>query len=900
MSLVTALRDYVDFINQNYDSMSTHGSLFFLFHHTLLYLFESIKYGLLYLLSLRWLVDLLYLPTLAPQISVAILRENFYPLESPLLNVFSLLEAPSFLHNKFVVGFLNSLFVSLPISAIHLVAGRRLLVEGIPAGVAAGLGTIVGHSFFLASTLFGWRWLIISWFSLEPLNYLLALFVLIQTVYTICHAPSIKIVQWSEKQRLLTCFLMNLCFTWCEQSSLFQYVGNLTMTSEPSFIENVVTPSRLSFLGTHALYLLGFVLGSCCFSLLFAVVALTLKDRWLQWSTMTTSRLVNRLNFCFLVGIVALSFASIPYYGLDYLFTKGLGFIPQDKALVGTMFSPSGMADTSKCIGVSAGFKSLNTDTTPFDGGRYLQASIPQTFEDLNYQGEQYWTGRIDRKMFTTSTGGQKGKAFGNKWIDVFGGRRKEVQLVIDEDSTRRKESTRTEGEGKEVGSSMGDPLPWYREFEESDVLPSSDDEEEMTDFPFDEKNGNFDSEDVEGIDGLSSQPDEDASKKAKAGTPESGDFLFNLFFNLVDPGLSPLFLSETPEPSNLEKFLKNKFYRNPVFHLLLKIDIDTFLARQPACHSLTPEQEVDLFRRRQLLANYYDTLLDYLELQRDEASNDLGEKGGRFPDHVYNHQFKGTLKVVRRLFSITLDPDDNWAEERVLKFDQPLFHALQGERHPLVHEELSDGGSDLSPFIEMTHSRPFYAGWDEQLRRLVITTRYLPRYFSTHRIRIPVSTSTKEGGGDGVKQYLPLTRRLELAPRGANNSRRHPGKGEKNPLLTSSRKLLFTAWPLPKQMAEAHAADSTTLASAVNGKLVERFEIFSLPESEYDEWEIESWPENLAVDWMERRIIPPTRGGFVWPGSSEFPFDVRKFIPDVKKWFFDEILRPLPSSPKG
>ena len=123
---------------------------------------------------------------------MALLREHSFSLDIPSESVLRPLEAPSFLHNKFFVGFVNSLFVSLPISAIHLLAGRRLLVEGIPAGIAAGLGTIVGQSFFLASVLFGWRWLVIPWLSLEPFNYVVGLLVLLQTIYTICHAPSIK------------------------------------------------------------------------------------------------------------------------------------------------------------------------------------------------------------------------------------------------------------------------------------------------------------------------------------------------------------------------------------------------------------------------------------------------------------------------------------------------------------------------------------------------------------------------------------------------------------------------------------------------------------------------------------------------------------------------------------
>ncbi len=126
MSFVTTVRDYVDFINQSYDSMWSHGNLLenllFIFSHTLLYLFESIKYGLFYLLTFRWLTDLLYLPSWTPHLSKALLRENFYPLQNPLVNSFTLLEVPPLLHNKFFVGFLNSFFVSS--CCTPLISGR--------------------------------------------------------------------------------------------------------------------------------------------------------------------------------------------------------------------------------------------------------------------------------------------------------------------------------------------------------------------------------------------------------------------------------------------------------------------------------------------------------------------------------------------------------------------------------------------------------------------------------------------------------------------------------------------------------------------------------------------------------------------------------------------------------
>jgi hypothetical protein len=129
--------------------------------------------------------------------------------------------------------------------------------------------------------------------------------------------------------------------------------------------------------------------------------------------------------------VTALSLASIPYYGLDYLFTRGLGFVPQDKALEGTIFSPAGMVDRGRYLGASSNYNGLDTDVTPFDEGRYLKPSLRQTFEDVNYQGEQYWTARTDRRMF--SAGGRKGKAFG-RWATIFGGDggKRKVQLVLE------------------------------------------------------------------------------------------------------------------------------------------------------------------------------------------------------------------------------------------------------------------------------------------------------------------------------------------------------------------------------------------------------------------------------------------------------------------------------------
>ena len=150
-------------------------------------------------------------------------------------------------------------------------------------------------------------------------------------------------------------------------------------------------------------------------------------------------------------------------------------------------------------------------------------------------------------------------------------------------------------------------------------------------------------------------------------------------FLSLFDTGLSPLFIADMPEPSAIEKNLKKKYAENPLYSLLLRIDIDSFLARQPASHLLSLLEERTLFQKRQILGHYYDTLRHYNQLQNWDEFQTIYNGSKSFANRVYNQQFKGTLKVVRRLFSITLDRDQGEDERRILKFDQPLFEQERG-----------------------------------------------------------------------------------------------------------------------------------------------------------------------------------------------------------------------------
>ena len=87
MSFVTAIKDYIDLLNNVYDSVSGDITLQQLIKQTFLYIFSSIQFLAIYISSFQWLRDLTYLPIIVPQISTTIFQETYF-LETPLSNFF--------------------------------------------------------------------------------------------------------------------------------------------------------------------------------------------------------------------------------------------------------------------------------------------------------------------------------------------------------------------------------------------------------------------------------------------------------------------------------------------------------------------------------------------------------------------------------------------------------------------------------------------------------------------------------------------------------------------------------------------------------------------------------------------------------------------------------------------
>jgi hypothetical protein len=148
-------------------------------------------------------------------------------------------------------------------------------------------------------------------------------------------------------------------------------------------------------------------------------------------------------------------------------------------------------------------------------------------------------------------------------------------------------------------------------------------------------------------------------------------------------------------------------WYYSPFNRLLLKLDVDNFIRRQPNSHFLTSKEENLLHLRRFLLSEHYNTLRWYTNMEHYRTMKTKIGGTKSFASRSYNQQFAGTFKKIRHLFAITpsqvsevnstnVGPNQNNDNNKVvLKFDQPLFNEYTNTKEkPLVnsliiHEEL-------------------------------------------------------------------------------------------------------------------------------------------------------------------------------------------------------------------
>jgi hypothetical protein len=811
MSFVTAIRDYVEVLNNLSTSFSGNIPIKDFLIETLIYFFKTCQYFFTWLFTFQWLRDFSLLPILIPQNMGSILKETFI-LENPKNVFFGFLEIPSLYQNLFLLGFFNSFFLALPFSVLHIIAIRRLFIKGIPSAVVTMLGYLTGQWVFIASVIFGLRFILVPWLTLEPLNYIIGFILIFRLVYTMTQENLREINTWYHPE-YLNLFVVSLLLSWCEQTSIFQYLSNVTLSPTTSLMESFYSSNLSNNFLNHFLYIIGIIVGSLIFTFFWGWVLLQLKNIFIRYTPLFLSSFIQTINTGSFVLAIALSLSSIPFYGLDYLTTSPLGFVSQDRLFKNTIFDQYNIKDSVLGLGISSQFDSLDIDISPFDRGRYLifpERTMPLDFEDVNYRGEAEWTTRYDKVSTMTDS-----RAGFLSLAKFFKKQKSEENLAV----------SRLQGDDQKT-------LPIKSKF--------NSDNNTQSNIALESKSSRF--EDWYSND--SNQSTDDARP------------LESVFSELQDTSFPLDFLrTASIEPENLDLKLKQKYYSNPIYKNLLVADIDLFLNRQPSKFKLSAKDELDLYTKRRILSSYYDSLRDYAKLPYSADFESFFDGSKSFTNKTYNQQFKGTLRSLCRLFSLTTDSESlvnqNKTTEQymstVLKFDQPLYTFAKDKTASSSHEELNDFVSNNSsklPFLQDQSSTPLYAGWDEKLRKFVITNKFLARDLAGYGMNIPLEVKN---------QYINFKNQTEI------------------------QKINFTLWPLKNQFFEQ---SSTEFEIPFTTLYIPQKDFEAPGDSRFDtlstlpaNWETRNRRSNIGLGKTYENIfdyLAPQRGGFIWPANSK------------------------------
>ena len=803
MSFVSVIRDYVEFLNNLSESFTGVIPITEFLKESSIYILKTFQYVFVYLITFQWVRDFTLLPISIPEISTSLLREKFF-LESPSNVFFNFLEIPTLNQNSFILGVFNSLFLTFPVSIVHIITIRRLYIKGIPAATFSLAGYILGQILFIVSVIFGLRFIINPWFTLEPLNYIIGLIIIFRLIYNMTNENLRELTGWNQPQ-YINFFATSFLLAWCEQTSLFQYLGNLNFGPTASALEISSKLTTFTTLFEHSFYIIGLVSGSILFAILWGVLFLQIKNLFIAYTPLFLSSFVQTVNTGSFVLAIALSLSSIPFYGLDYLTTGPLGFVSQDRVFKNTVFDQYNVKDSVLGLGISSQFASVDIDVSPFDRGRYLlfpERTLPFAFEDINYRGEAEWTTRYDKVSTITDS-----RAGFLSLAKIF-----KKQKSDDISTTARKLD-----ENKNV-------LPIKSNFASESTSLSSPSGLENKESRF-----------------------QDWYSLDPSISPDDGRPLESIFSETQDTSFPLDFLrTASVEPGNIDLKLKQKYYSNPIYQNLLALDIDLFLNRQPKTFQLNADQEVDLYTKRRMLTSYYDSLRDYSKLPYSVDFDAFFEGSKSFSNKVYNQQFKGTLRSVSRLFSLTHDLEaTNGANQVVLKYDQPLYVFGNESNFSSYHEELTNTSNPKSPFLNEMMSGPLYAGWDEKLRKFVLTNKFLPRTVAGYKINLDSKLQNK-------------FRKTSRTP--------------------ESSKIKFTVWPLNQTIIDAGKNLSpipfTTLYTPQSEFGASGDPAFDTLSTLPANWETRNRRSNVGLGKTYENIfdyLAPQRGGFIWPGNAKF-----------------------------
>nr|YP_009518879.1 hypothetical protein Ycf1 [Boodleopsis pusilla]AYC64798.1 hypothetical protein Ycf1 [Boodleopsis pusilla] len=902
--LTETIKNTIEVLNQIYEMPRSDGQLVTFFK----FLSQTSFYWFSYFVRLEWIYDFVKLPILLPEMAESIFSEmphshlSFLPMEP----------SDNSLGTSFVIGFFNCFFLYFPLSPVHWIWLRYVLLDGQKvawAGWAATLGLIAGNLSLFGCCLFGCRPIMNIWFGLEPFSYFFGVWLVLKVIFDMVHSPSL-IKSRYPKSQLWKIFFIHCGCVWADQSGFYQFFGNLSVQSGFSLLD--VVPS------SSILYFMGVFLGSFFWTFIISQTLIQVGYFFPIITKYTYSSWIRGVHYFCVIGSIALTLTSFGFYGADYLLMKPLGFLPQDQALELVTLSAQTKDTSQGRLGEKSNFGSVDTDLSTFDRARYAGGPLVEFhIESLNFQEEYAWRSRIDR---FSSRGLNRGGGLLDKYITTQLG---PMDQALQKQRKYRKRAQQIQ-RLKQKKEKIQVPPPI-----ETPISSTSDsDDIDSMDNVYEIPSADLEENWVESYQQLIERYIEDYTAEANSEDSEIPDLgedkmiRFSAFSELAKYGFDSFSIIDTveldPFDEELTRDLKEKFSENIINKFLIRFDMSQFLNRQPQSHQLTSQEEISLFKKRLALSYYFDTLRSSFQVPDKFQPLFCGPKS--YANRVYNQQFKGTLKIVERLFSIHLEDEENipslpipkpeassqnkesdvqknqkkivnfkveeneftrqanrleneylrlkkeQKEKSVLKFDQPLYKTQFIKQNPFVHEQFMDQmpslihEADVQPFLEEESSYPFFVGWDNEQRKFVVTNRLLTRENILSKITIPKKI-----------KY----RKLSSTTQTNTNS---------NPTFT------FTTWPVAEKALKNQPAFSrffSTYEEMVNS--AEDLFKYAEPGMEEDTIIYKKLPyivRRIGFELKDQPYLAPKMGGFIWPGNEplKYKFQFNVFIKNLLK----------------
>lgn len=453
MSLVTVIKDYIEIVHKiietspgyivqhtNYTDLTT---LYF-------YLINSVKHLFTDIFSLELFKKIAAFPIIVPSIADSMISE-ISVLDGTFHNVFTFLDAPlenvfstknDFLAvsclEKFFIGLFNSFFLWIPTSAATFLCLRRFVMQGMEIGYIAAIGTMTANIFWLICVLFGIRWIVIPWMSLDILRYWLGFILLIKYFWDnrlpakeIKSDLSLNVIKTKvELNSILTIFaqtfqfhrnfsnpiqqvfLFHFLLALTEQTSLYPFLSHFSLSAQSTYLESFPSNNLINFILIHSFYLLGIFIGSFSFINFLCWFWEEPAYKVYLWTTKNFQKIrvgdmVRITHFIFQTLTIALACASLPYFSIEYFITKPLGFLPNDQIFHQSQNTAFLTHSTSPILYRSPYYfprqrffryddwaeyygKNIPLDTSLYDQGAYRLYPI----EDLHYGADYEWTRR--------------------------------------------------------------------------------------------------------------------------------------------------------------------------------------------------------------------------------------------------------------------------------------------------------------------------------------------------------------------------------------------------------------------------------------------------------------------------------------------------------------------------